>query len=78
MAVSRNINCWEFMKCSKDVYRDCPAFPTGGRICYMIAGTLCGGKPQGGYAEKSKECIQCDFYVNEILNGRGPGAAGRA
>ncbi|MDX1797850.1 MAG: hypothetical protein R3255_04300 [Candidatus Lokiarchaeia archaeon] len=33
-----------------------------GRACWMIAGTLCGGKVQGSYAQKYKNCITCEFY----------------
>lgn len=34
----------------------------GGRACWAIAGTMCGGKVQGTYAEKEKNCLVCDFY----------------
>ena len=34
----------------------------GGRICWAIAGTLCGGKVQGTYAQKFLNCMGCDFY----------------
>jgi hypothetical protein len=34
----------------------------GGRTCWMIAGTLCGGKIQGTFGIKYKTCVQCDFY----------------
>lgn len=34
----------------------------GGRICWAVAGTFCGGKVQGTYAEKRKSCINCEFY----------------
>jgi hypothetical protein len=34
----------------------------GGRCCWAIAGTLCGGKVQGSYASKLSNCMQCDFY----------------
>lgn len=34
----------------------------GGRSCWMLAGTLCGGKVQGIYAQKYKNCLNCDFY----------------
>jgi len=34
----------------------------GGRICWAIAGTLCGGKVQGSFADKEKSCRSCDFY----------------
>jgi len=33
-----------------------------GRYCWRVAGTLCGGKPQGTFAEKLLNCIECDFY----------------
>jgi hypothetical protein len=34
----------------------------GGRTCWMIAGTLCGGKVQGTFAEKMVNCKDCEFY----------------
>ncbi len=34
----------------------------GGRMCWAIAGTLCGGKVQGTFAEKRLSCMTCDFY----------------
>lgn len=33
-----------------------------GRACWVIAGTLCGGKTQGTFAQKYKNCEICDFY----------------
>lgn len=33
-----------------------------GRSCWVIAGTFCGGKVQGTFAEKEKSCLSCDFY----------------
>jgi hypothetical protein len=33
----------------------------GGRVCWFIAGTLCGGKVQGTSAAKLANCLQCDF-----------------
>ncbi|UCG79458.1 MAG: hypothetical protein JSV21_03135 [Nitrospirota bacterium] len=33
-----------------------------GRACWVVAGTFCGGKKQGTFAEKYKSCEQCDFY----------------
>lgn len=35
----------------------------GGRACWAIAGTLCGGKEQGTFAQKLHNCLQCDFYL---------------
>jgi len=34
----------------------------GGRACWVVAGTLCGGEVQGTYAKKSANCRECDFY----------------
>ena len=33
-----------------------------GRACWIIAGTLCGGKVQGTFATKVGNCMVCDFY----------------
>jgi hypothetical protein len=33
----------------------------GGRVCWAIAGTLCGGRQQGTYAVKLETCLRCDF-----------------
>ncbi|MBW1829873.1 MAG: protein kinase [Deltaproteobacteria bacterium] len=33
-----------------------------GRICWAVAGTFCGGKVQGAFAEKRISCIGCDFF----------------
>ena len=34
----------------------------GGRICWVLTGTLCGGKVQGTFAEKLGNCMECEFY----------------
>jgi hypothetical protein len=33
-----------------------------GRTCWVVAGTLCQGQLQGTFAQKFKNCKQCDFY----------------
>ena len=35
----------------------------GGRICWALAGTLCGGKVQGTFAQKAVNCMACEFYA---------------
>jgi hypothetical protein len=35
----------------------------GGRACWALAGTLCGGKVQGTYATKLANCLKCEFYA---------------
>lgn len=34
----------------------------GGRACWVVAGTLCGGEVQGTFAKKFRNCMVCDFY----------------
>ena len=34
----------------------------GGRACWAIAGTLCGGTVQGSFATKLSNCLKCEFY----------------
>jgi len=34
----------------------------GGRICWAVAGTFCGGRVQGSFAEKRNSCMDCDFF----------------
>lgn len=38
----------------------------GGRFCWRIAGTLCGGEPQGNAAQKLFNCLDCDFFKQVI------------
>lgn len=33
-----------------------------GRACWVIAGTMCGDRPQGTFARKFGTCAKCDFY----------------
>jgi hypothetical protein len=66
------MDCWEFMECGRElcglkVYElgICRAYPSDGKRCARIAGTLCGGKVQGTYAMKIFDCLECDFYKSE-------------
>ncbi len=64
-------NCWEVKHCGTE--RSCPAFIdkrldgihggiNAGRWCWVVAGTLCFGKPVGKYAQKIDTCEKCAFY----------------
>ena len=33
-----------------------------GRICWAVAGTFCGGKVQGDFAQELSSCMACDFF----------------
>jgi hypothetical protein len=34
----------------------------GGRICWAVTGTFCGGQVQGTFAKKQLSCMNCEFY----------------
>ena len=64
------MNCWDFKKCGRipggpkaAELGVCSAFTMkAGDACWLIAGTFCGGKVQGSFAQKEGNCIVCDFY----------------
>jgi hypothetical protein len=33
-----------------------------GRACWVVAGSYCGGKIQGTFAQKYGNCSKCDFF----------------
>ncbi|MEW5745070.1 MAG: two-CW domain-containing protein [Nitrospirota bacterium] len=54
-------------------YGECPAVGcfkahrvndgiNGGRACWAITGTYCGGTVQGTFASKMRDCANCDFF----------------
>lgn len=43
----------------------------GGRVCWVIAGTMCGGEVQGSFAIKYQDCRKCDFY-QLVMEEEGP------
>ncbi|HEX8948436.1 MAG TPA: hypothetical protein VF790_05710 [Dissulfurispiraceae bacterium] len=56
--------CWEYMKCGREKNSSCPAVAQyAGRSCWLVAGTLCGGKVQGTRAQQIQNCKLCDFYM---------------
>ena len=36
----------------------------GGRSCWAVTGTLCGGQVQGTFAMKHGNCVKCEFFDN--------------
>jgi hypothetical protein len=43
----------------------------GGRACWALTGTLCGGKVQGTFAMKLGNCMACEFY-SLVATEEGP------
>ncbi|OGJ89413.1 MAG: hypothetical protein A2268_12120 [Candidatus Raymondbacteria bacterium RifOxyA12_full_50_37] len=42
----------------------------GGRSCWALAGTMCGGNIQGSFAIKYSDCSQCEFF-NQVKAEEG-------
>jgi len=59
---NKNItNCWQLLDCKTN---DCPLYgnTSNGFRCWQIAGTYCGGKPQGSFVEKYSKCSNCKVF----------------
>lgn len=63
-------NCWEIKGCGRQKngmkvaeLGECIASKEElGHSCWVIAGTLCGGKIQGTAAQKEGNCMLCEVY----------------
>lgn len=59
------VKCWETMKCSAS---DCKIQSNGydkeAVRCWQIAGTYCGGEPQGSFFQKFGDCRRCEVFKN--------------
>ena len=69
IAAKAGPNCWEVKKCGRTPGGNkvaelgaCPAYPDNGKNCWHVAGTFCGGKVQGTWADKRGGCLMCNFY----------------
>lgn len=51
-------NCWEYKKCGRE-----PGGPKSFEFgaCWVVAGSLCGGRVQGDEDQKRAACWECDF-----------------
>ena len=70
-------NCWEVKACGRCMTMRgedaCPVCreikvngihggKNGGRVCWTIPHTKCGGITQGTFGDKFANCMDCDFY----------------
>ncbi len=42
-----------------------------GRVCWVVAGTLCKGEIQGTFAQKINNCQKCDFHLQVLSDEAG-------
>lgn len=54
--------CWERKNCDQI---DCPAFKNTCGRCWIIPGTLCGGKEQK-FSNKYQACMECEVYQEAV------------
>jgi signal transduction histidine kinase/CheY-like chemotaxis protein/HPt (histidine-containing phosphotransfer) domain-containing protein len=60
------ISCWEVNKCDNTA---CPCYRNDGKLrCWEVAGTYCGGKVQGRFAQKLGDCKLCEVYRRARAN----------
>ena len=58
--------CWEEKKCDNTA---CPSYENHKNLrCWEVAGTLCGGKVQGNFAQKLGDCSLCEVYRRARAN----------
>ncbi len=55
--------CWKEKHCDE---KNCPAYKNECGRCWLIAGTMCGGKPQGKFVEKYDFCTECEIFQDTI------------
>ncbi|MFN2366706.1 MAG: two-CW domain-containing protein [Desulfurivibrionaceae bacterium] len=55
--------CHEQMECGTT---DCPGYKNDCGRCWLVAGTLCGGKVQGKFADKIESCTECRVFKDFI------------
>lgn len=60
-------NCWNKHQCNN---LECPAYHNDCGRCWLIAGTMCGGKTSGSFVEKYGSCTECDVYADTIGNDK--------
>ena len=51
--------CWEVLSCDKQA---CPCYGGCKQRCWQEAGTFCGGRAQGEFAQKIKDCSRCAVF----------------
>ncbi|MBI5055353.1 MAG: GGDEF domain-containing protein [Nitrospirae bacterium] len=58
---SRIVKCWEVMDC-KATGCTLYGYESGEVRCWQIAGTYCGGEPQGSFVQKYGTCSNCKVF----------------
>jgi len=68
-------NAYELGVCPASTYiwfDGCHGGHNAGRVCWIVAGTMCNGEVWGNFSEKHKNCGKCGFY-NQVKDEEGEG-----
>jgi len=57
--------CYIFNGCEE---KECPAYKNESGRCWLIAGTMCDGRPRGKFVDKYGFCTKCDYFQYVIGN----------
>ena len=55
--------CYKINHCDE---KGCPAYKNECGRCWLIAGTMCGERPQGKFIDKYGFCTECEFFQDVI------------
>jgi signal transduction histidine kinase/CheY-like chemotaxis protein len=69
----RPLRCHEYIHCGQ---KDCPAYDSEERRCWLIVGTRCPRQKIGAYPEKLACCIDCKIIQKLVLGTDGSGISG--
>nr|HDN00236.1 response regulator [Deltaproteobacteria bacterium] len=69
----RPLRCHEYIHCGQ---KDCPAYDSEERRCWLIVGTRCPRQKIGAYPEKLACCIDCKIIQKLVLGADGSGISG--
>jgi diguanylate cyclase (GGDEF)-like protein len=61
--MSKKLHCWEALSCGK---KKCPAYENKNYNCWLIPDTLCHDNNAGGLVSKTKLCLNCKVFINNI------------
>jgi hypothetical protein len=57
------VPCWETRRCNPEMRKSCPAWEFKmGHLCWFVNGTICQGKPQASWKQKTDLCGKCKVF----------------
>ena len=61
-AMTEKVNCWKLFQCGE---KECPAYKSDDRFCWLVKDTRCRHGIQGDFLGKVDMCVECEaFQIN--------------